>query len=125
MTSATARKARPLKNARSRRKAMSDYVGRIARLQERMRAEGGALTVLAATDQMRYLTGWVEHGHERLIGLLVPPEGEPAFVVPAMNAPQAKTNPAGIGQVLGWNDETGWQRQVRELLTQWGVGDWG
>jgi Xaa-Pro aminopeptidase len=101
---------------------MSDYSGRIARLQERMRTEGANLTLLAGTDQMRYLTGWREGGHERFVGLFVPAEGEPAFVVPKMNAPQARQTPAGITQVLGWEDHTGWQGDVEPLLAQWGIG---
>ncbi len=101
---------------------MSDYSGRIARLQAQMRAEGAALTLLAGTDQMRYLTGWREGGHERFVGLFVPAEGAPAFVVPKMNAPQARETPVGIAQVLGWEDHTGWQGDVETLLAGWGIG---
>ena len=100
---------------------MSDYGGRIARLQAAMRAEGAHLTLLAGTDQMRYLTGWREGGHERFVGLFVPAEGEPAFVVPKMNAPQAREAPAGIARVLGWEDHTGWHGEVRKLLEGWGL----
>ncbi len=101
---------------------MSDYGGRIARLQAVMRAEGVSLTLLAGTDQMRYLTGWREGGHERFVGLFVPAEGDPAFVVPKMNAPQARETPAGIAQVAGWEDHTGWQGDVETLLAGWGIG---
>ena len=101
---------------------MSDYGGRIARLQEQMQAEGVSLTLLAGTDQMRYLTGWREGGHERFVGLFVPAEGAPAFVVPKMNAPQARETPADIVQVLGWEDHTGWQSEVETLLAGWGIG---
>ncbi len=101
---------------------MSDYGGRIARLQAAMQAEGASLTLLAGTDQMRYLTGWREGGHERFVGLFVPAEGLPAFVVPKMNAPQARETPAGIAQVLGWEDHTGWQSEVETLLAGWGIG---
>src|SRR5262249_42089606 len=59
------------------------------------------------------------HGHERLIALLVPATGAPVFVVPAMNAPQARENPAGIADVLGWEDAAGWQGIVRDLLDCW------
>lgn len=101
---------------------MGDYSGRIARLQERMREEGAHVTLLAGTDQMRYLTGWREGGHERFVGLFVPAEGDPAFVVPKMNAPQARETPAGIAQVFGWEDHTGWQGEVATLLARWGIG---
>lgn len=100
---------------------MSDYSGRIARLQAAMRAEGASLTLLAGTDQMRYLTGWREGGHERFVGLFVPAQGAPAFVVPKMNAPQARETPAGIVDVRGWEDHTGWQSEVSRLLVEWGI----
>ncbi|HZO91483.1 MAG TPA: Xaa-Pro peptidase family protein [Chthonomonadaceae bacterium] len=102
---------------------MSDYSGRIARLQETMRQQGAELAVFAPTDNMRYLTGWAEYGHERLIALLVPAQGEPAFVVPAMNTQQAQSNPAGLRCVLGWNDAEGWQGVAEALLRQWNIGD--
>ena len=75
---------------------MNDYLERIRGLQAHLRAEGTGGAVLAGTDQMRYLTGWREGGHERFVGLLVPAEGSPAFLVPAMNAEQAQQTPAGI-----------------------------
>ena len=104
---------------------MSDYAGRIARLQNLMQEQGAAIAFLAGTDQMRYLTGWQEGGHERFVGLLVPAQGDPAFVVPAMNAPQARNTPAGIAQVLGWDDAAGWKGEVQALLKQWRIEQGG
>lgn len=95
---------------------MSDYSGRIAALQEQLRLEGAPLAILAGTDQMRYLTGWKEGGHERFVGLFVPAEGSPTLVVPAMNAPQAMDTPAGIREVIGWRDETGWHAAARSVI---------
>jgi Xaa-Pro dipeptidase len=101
---------------------MSDYTGRIARLQELMRGDGYRLAVLSWTDQMRYLTGYAENGHKRFLGLFVPAEGEPALIVPAMNAQQAGRNPAGIDRILGWDDTEGWHGRAGELLAEYGVG---
>src|SRR5579883_1622289 len=98
---------------------MADYAGRIARLQEAMRQEGAAVTLLSATDQMRYLTGWTDHPHKRLIGLFVPAESEPTFVVPAMYVEPVRRNPAGLKQIVGWNDEEGWLDKVKILLASW------
>ena len=80
---------------------MSDYAARIARLQEIMQAQGYGLAVLSCTDQMRYLTGYVEGAHERLLALFVPAQGQAVFVVPTMNAQAARANPAGIKGVSG------------------------
>ncbi len=41
---------------------MNDFQTRIQTLQGKMQAQGIALTLLAGTDQMRYLSGWLEGG---------------------------------------------------------------
>ena len=99
-----------------------DYAGRIARLQELLRTHQISLIILAGTDQMQYLTGWREGGHERFVGLFVPARGEAAFLVPAMNSRQAQANRAGITEALGWKDETGWLEQAQALLTSYAIG---
>lgn len=100
---------------------MTDFGDRLRRLQEAMRRESAVAALFAPSDQMRYLTGWAESGHERLIGLFVPSEGEPAFLVPTMNVSQARGNPAGITGILGWDDATGWQPMAKSLLRGWKV----
>ena len=99
-----------------------DYAGRISRLQDALKSQHIALAILAGTDQMQYLTGWREGGHERFVGLFVPAQGQPAFLVPAMNARQAQATPAGIPDAIGWKDETGWQAQAQSLLASYAVG---
>ena len=102
---------------------MSDYIERVARLQEVLRQQGADLAVLSFTDQMRYLTGYVEGAHERLLALFVPAQGEPGFIVPFMNAQAARANPAGIAQVLGWTDSEGWQTFAQQLVYQYALQD--
>lgn len=98
---------------------MSDYRVRIERLQQTMQATGAAGAILAGTDQMLYLSGWREGGHERFVGLLIPALGEPEFLVPMMNAPQARRTPAGIERVTGWEDSTGWRAAAQAILAPW------
>lgn len=98
---------------------MAAYLDRVSRLQKTLRDHHLAGAVLAPTDQMRYLTGWAESGHERFLALLVPAEGSPVFVVPAINAEQAKTNLAGIADVRGWEDAEGWHDAARSVLCEW------
>src|SRR5687768_11453637 len=104
---------------------MHDYRGRLERLQAAMRESGATLAVFGATDNMRYLTGWAEHGHERLVGLIVPAQGKPAFLVPKMNAQQAQGNPAGVEQVVGWDDGTGWSAEFQALVSLWNLDGGG
>src|ERR1051325_1208754 len=97
---------------------MPAFSDRIARLQEILRQNEISAAVFAPTDQMRYLSGWAEHGHERLIALVVPADADPAFLVPRMNAPQACENPAGIDRVIGWEDASGWLPDMARLLKE-------
>lgn len=100
---------------------MNDFAARVARLQEIMQERGAGLTVISFTDQMRYLTGYLEGAHERLLALFIPAVGAPAFLVPSMNAQQAQTNPAGISDVIGWTDSEGWQEPARRLISSFSL----
>ncbi len=86
-----------------------------------MRRQGSHLAVLSAREPMRYLCGWWEEGHERLVALFVPARGAPALVVPAMSGQQAAANPAGILDVRLWRDGTGWTPVVQSLLAEFGI----
>ena len=98
---------------------MSDYSERITRLQTLLKSQEAFGAILAGTDQMRYLTGWREGGHERFVGLFIPQDGSPAFVVPSMNASQARQTPSGIEDVFGWEDSKSWTNTVQELIAGW------
>lgn len=99
---------------------MNDYLERIARLQVLMRESGYDLAVISWTDQMRYLTGYLEGAHERMLALFLPANGEPAFVVPSMNSQAARQNPAGIARILGWTDAETWIPAAQQLLADYG-----
>ena len=101
---------------------MPDYAGRIARLQSLLRDSGLGGAVVAPTDHMRYLTGWAEPGYERLIALFVPIAGELAFVAPDMNVEQARSNPAGVADVRGWSDASGWTAIAARAMGDLGFG---
>lgn len=101
---------------------MPDYAGRIAKAQALLRDTGLGGAALAPTDHMRYLTGWAEQGYERLIALFLPASGEPVFVVPELNAEQARANPAGIADVRGWSDASGWLEVAFGAMRDLGFG---
>lgn len=100
---------------------MNIYQQRLHQLQELLRKNGHRLAIVSFSDHMRYLSGYWEHGHKRLLALFVPSTGSPAFVVPQMNCEQALHNPAGITRVLGWEDCNGWIETVRALFEEWGL----
>jgi len=98
---------------------MAVFAERLAEVQRRMRASGAGALIVGPGDNLRYLTGWSEDGHERFLALVLPASGEPALVVPVMNAAQSRGNPAGISHVIGWADDEGWQPAVMTLLARY------
>ncbi len=100
---------------------MSTGISRVRRLQEIMQEQHSSLAIISFTDQMRYLTGYLENGHKRLLALLIPAKGEPVFLVPSMNVQQAKQNPAGISHVVGWGDAEGWLPSYNSLLQEMAI----
>jgi len=101
----------------------ADFGDRIHRLQGQMAASGSSVAVLSGTDQMRYVTGWATYGHERLVALLVPAEGDPVFLVPAFHIQEAAANSAEITSIVGWSDEKGWRADASEIVGRWNVQD--
>ncbi|MEU6173334.1 Xaa-Pro peptidase family protein [Streptantibioticus parmotrematis] len=71
----------------------------------RAAAEAGldALLVSPGAD-LRYLTGYHAHPLERLTCLVIPADGDPLLVVPALEKPAAEASPAGDLdlEVIGW-----------------------
>ncbi|MDX1534974.1 MAG: aminopeptidase P family N-terminal domain-containing protein, partial [Thermoplasmata archaeon] len=69
-----------------RGKAMgkADYRKRWARCRAVMEAQGVDLLVLTPGPNMTYMTGFLETPGERLLAALLPRDGEPRMVVPAL-----------------------------------------
>jgi len=96
---------------------------RLERLRSQMRAMGCSLAVIAPTDQMRYLIGWAEPAHERFLALLVPVDGMARLVVPALNYEDARGARLCVSDIQGWDDATGWEPPVTEVLQRIRPGD--
>jgi Xaa-Pro aminopeptidase len=97
------------------------YDMRLARVRAEMRERGVECLILTPGANMRYLAGFSEEGHERLLALVAPIEGECAFVAPALNAAQARANAAGIEAVYAWDDATGWETALRQAFAVYGI----
>lgn len=63
------------------------HADRIARLQQELRGRGVDLALFGPSADLFYLTGFDAHLSERLNLLVIPAEGEPALVVPTLEAP--------------------------------------
>lgn len=74
----------------------ADVASRIRRVQQTMSATGvGGLVVTPGSD-LRYLSGYDAKALERLTALVVPAEGDPRLVVPALEYAEAARSPAAL-----------------------------
>ncbi|MHC1557666.1 M24 family metallopeptidase [Actinomycetospora sp. C-140] len=82
-----------------------DHVSaRLERAQAAARQAGVDALVVTPGPDLQYLTGVVKHSHERLSALLLPAEGDPAFVVPTLERPGLDGSAVESMDVLTWTD---------------------
>ncbi len=93
---------------------MNLYETRLSAVRAAMHKNGLNALVITPGAAMRYLTGFSEPG-SRFLALIVPDEKPCLFVVPALNAGQARLNPAGITDVRAWEDAAGWEHTIKPL----------
>ena len=74
----------------------ADVASRIRRVQEAMAEDGVDGLVVTPGSDLRYLTGYDAKPLERLTALVVPREGEPRLVVPALEVAEAHRSPAAL-----------------------------
>jgi Xaa-Pro aminopeptidase len=72
--------------------------------QARLRERGDAGLVLFPSQNLRYLSGFSEEPRERQFMLLVPSEGDPAFLAPELSARQVR-EASWVPTVRAWADE--------------------
>jgi Xaa-Pro aminopeptidase len=78
-----------------------DYQRRIERLEELMAGRGVDVVLLSVGADLPYFTGYEAMPSERLTVLVVRPSGEPALLVPELEAPRVQ--PRGF-EVVPWGE---------------------
>ncbi len=94
---------------------MNLYEKRLSRVRTAMHENGLDTLVLTPGAAMRYLSGFSEIGHERLLALVIPDDQPWLFLTPALNAAQVRQNPAGITDVRVWDDAEGWDKLLAQV----------
>ena len=84
----------------------SEHTRRLEALRERLEELDADAAYVSSPANIAYLSGVRIIPHERLIALLLPREGDPRLVVPALEGEASRNNPAGVA-VLEWKDEDG------------------
>ncbi len=98
--------------------ATSIYQKRLARARTAMQEWGLDTLILTPGPAMKYLTGYSEEGYERLLCLIVPDDRPLCFITPSLNAEACLANPAEIADVRQWGDSEGWEKILREVITE-------
>lgn len=84
--------------------ALPEYRERIARAQALMREQGLAALYLHAGTNLRYFTGLVWRGSERLVGALLPAHGEIEYLAPAFEEGTIRGYQIVPGPVRTWHE---------------------
>ncbi|MEP6665005.1 MAG: Xaa-Pro peptidase family protein [Nocardioidaceae bacterium] len=85
----------------------ADVASRIHRVQAAMAAEDVSALVVTPGSDLRYLTGYDAKPLERLTALVLPAEGDPRLVVPALEEAEAQRSPGALaGMAVVTHDET-------------------
>jgi Xaa-Pro dipeptidase len=92
------------------------YDDRLTHVRDAMVFHQVDTLILGPGASMRYITGFSEPGHERFMALIVPRNERPLFVMPSLNAAQARENPGGIDDVRVWDDDKGWESLLAETI---------
>jgi len=93
---------------------MNLYEKRLSRVRTAMHENGLDTLILTPGAAMRYLSGFSEHG-SRFLALVVPDDQPWLFVTPALNAGQARQNPADVSDIRVWDDAQGWEALLASL----------
>ena len=103
---------------------MNLYEKRLSLVRTAMHANGLDTLIVTPGAAMRYLTGFSEPG-SRFLALVIPDDQPWLFVAPALNAGQARQNPAGITDIRVWDDAEGWETVLgplaKELMLDIGI----
>ncbi|MGH3908115.1 MAG: M24 family metallopeptidase [Pseudonocardiaceae bacterium] len=91
---------------------------RLIRAQQAAQAAGLDVLLITPSPDLRYLLGTAGESHERLTCLVLPAEGDPALVVPALERPGLDgTAVPGLGlDIAEWNDDEDPYALVADLL---------
>lgn len=94
---------------------------RVTRLLDALKAQSiGALAVVPGAN-LRYLTGLGMHMNERLSVAFFPPSGQPAMVLPALEAPRAEAQAQVALRFYPWSDDEGPYGPLRRCVADVGL----
>lgn len=100
---------------------LDEYRARVAGLQARLREQGMAAAFVDAGSYLRYFSGVKWNPSERLVGLLVPAEGEPQYLAPAFEEGTVRDFQVLPGAIRTWQEHQSPYRLLLDMLVELGV----
>ncbi|MCQ4163303.1 M24 family metallopeptidase [Tahibacter harae] len=100
---------------------LDEYRARIARAQALLREQGLAALYLHAGTSLRYFSGLVWRSSERLVGALLPAEGELEYLAPAFEEGTVRGYQVVPGAIHTWHEHESPYELVLQRLTAHGV----
>ncbi|MDX1738388.1 MAG: Xaa-Pro peptidase family protein, partial [Alphaproteobacteria bacterium] len=82
----------------------SEHLARIKMVQDLMTAQGIAALYLDATTSLAYFTGMKAYQSERLLGAVIPADGDLFYICPKFETETVKDKMKIEGQVFGWEE---------------------
>jgi Xaa-Pro dipeptidase len=101
---------------------LEEYRDRVARAQARMRETGLAAVYVHAGSNLRYFTGTRWTPSERLVGALIPAEGEPEYLAPFFEEGTLRDFRILPGPVRTWHEHESPYRLLLDRLAALGCG---
>lgn len=83
---------------------MPDYLARIRKAQDAMRAQQIDALFISAPSDLLYLIGYNFHPSERMTMLFVPPEGQPSIIMPQFEASRLDASQKNFLSVRPWTE---------------------
>ncbi len=102
-------------------------MNRVQKLTQQIQEHGLDGVALVPGPNMVYLSGIHSHLSERPIVLFYPAGGEPAIIIPNLEAMKAEAAGIPPERIFGWSDETGYTAAFRQAAAQLNLpgGLWG
>lgn len=104
---------------------LAEYTARLARAQALLREQGLAALYLHAGTSLRYFTGLVWRGSERLVGAVLPARGEIEFLAPAFEEGTVRDYQVLPGAIHTWHEHESPYVLLQRRLAAHGVADGG
>jgi Xaa-Pro dipeptidase len=101
---------------------VEEYRERVARAQALMREQGLAALYLHAGTSLRYFSGFVWRPSERLVGALLPAEGELEYLAPAFEEGTVRGYQLLPGAIHTWHEHESPYQLLLDRLAALGIG---